>query len=181
MEIVRIILLAVAGINLYHDYKIDKGRHIKAKTINAIAIGLVIAMNAGLFQYLSWMLRKPDVVKGIWGTPIGFIPGEAHLLINVLNVFVGIALLLFVVGMTKRKESARKWTLRLLPVFAGIQIVSFYRGWIGDGDDSVSNQILAAGAGTFFIGGICILIIGIYKSGFMNDFFNRKDLSQVEN
>ena len=180
MEIVKIILLAIVGIYLYHDFKADKGQHIKAKTINAITIGLIIALNAELIQYLSWMIRKPSVVRGVWGTPIGFVPGEAHLIINVLNVLVGIALMLFATGMTRRKESARIWTLRLLPIFTVIQIVSFYRGWIGDGNDSVTNQILALGTGTLFIGGVCILIIRIYKSEFMNDFFNRKNLSQIE-
>jgi len=46
MEIIKIILLAIVGIYLYHDFKTDKGRHIKAKAINAITIELIIVLNA---------------------------------------------------------------------------------------------------------------------------------------
>lgn len=177
----KFILLTIAGIYLYHDYVSDKGQHIKAKIINGFVIGLIAFMYADSFRYLGWMIRKPSDVKEIWQTSVGFIPGQLHLIINILSVLIGMALIYFASKMTRRDEVGRTWTLRILPIIAVSEIISFYRGWISDGYDSITNQILAIGTGTILIGVITLLIIRIYRSDFMNDFFNRKNLHPIEN
>jgi hypothetical protein len=177
----KIILLSIAGIYLYHDYKRDKGLHIKAKIINGLVIGLVTFLYADYFRYVIWMIRKPDKVKEMWNTPVGIIPGELHLFINILSVFAGISLIIFASQLTKRSLNGRVWTLRLMPILTAVEIFSFYRGWISDGNDSMADQILALVTGTILVGGICILIIRTYKTEFMNDFFSRKNLNSIEN
>lgn len=177
----KIILLAIAGIYLYHDYIIDKGQHIKAKIINGIVIGLITIMYADSFRYIGWMIREPNKVKEIWYTQVGVIPKSGHLIINFLSVIIGVALIFFASKMTRRNEFGRIWTLRLLPLIAAIEIFSFYRGWISDGSDSTTNQILALLIGTILIGGLCFLILQIYRSQFMYDFFSRKNLIPIEN
>lgn len=176
----KVILLSIAGIYLYHDYASDKGQHRKAKIINGIIIGSLIFMYADSFRYIGWMIRKPHVVLETWNTPIGFFTGEVHLIVNLISVIGGTTLMFFASKMTRRNKIGRKWVLNLLPVLSAIEIFSFYRGWISDGNDSMTNQISALGVGALIIGGICLLILKIYQSGFMIDFFNRKSLSTIE-
>jgi hypothetical protein len=177
----KIILLAIAGIYLYHDYIIDKGQHIKAKIINGIFIGLITIMYADSFRYIGWMIREPNKIKEIWYSQVGIIPESAHLIINFSSVIIGITLIFFASKMTRRDEFGRISTLRLLPLIAAIEVFSFYRGWISDGNDSTTNQIFALLIGTILIGGLCFLIFRIYRSQFMNDFFSRKNLIPIEN
>ncbi|HEY8402671.1 MAG TPA: hypothetical protein VIK89_15485, partial [Cytophagaceae bacterium] len=132
------------------------------------------------FQYFGWMLRKPNQVFEIWNTPVGIIPGEVYLIINILCVLSGIALVIFASKMTKRSKACRTWTLRVLPVITLTEIVSFYKGWMSEGDDSLIQHVLAFVIGTISLGGICTLIILAYTSEYMNNFFSRKNLDTVE-
>lgn len=176
----KIFALTILGIYLYQDYQTDRTQHIKAKIIHAIILIAFTLMYSESFRYIGWMIRKFDKAREIWAVPIGFIPGELHFMINIIQAIAGTLLIYFLFSTIKRKESGRRWMMRLIPVIAFTETIAFYRGWISEGNDSFIHQFLAITIGCGIFGSLSYAIIKIYMSKYMDDFFNRRNLNQEE-
>ncbi|MBO9700372.1 MAG: hypothetical protein J7604_09205 [Sporocytophaga sp.] len=176
----KLFALTLLGILSYHDYQTDKNQHIKAKITNSIILVVFTLMYSESFRYILWMTRNFDKARARWAVPIGFISGELHFMINLIQSITATLLMYFLFTTIKRKESGRIWAMRLIPVLAFTETIAFYRGWISEGNDSFTDRFLAITIGCGIFGSLSIAIINIYKSIYMDDFFNRRNLKQEE-
>ena len=166
-----IVLLLILGFGLMRDYNRDKGLHAKAKVTHAIILALIIINYGGTFQILGSIIRNFDKVQESFSVPVGFVPGQIHFTFYLVHTALALVILYFAAQMINRNKKAKGRLLALLPLLAFVEIFSFYRGWIIDGDDLGFNHAVIILIGIIVMGGSIAVIYKIYKSRFMVDFF----------
>ncbi len=171
MKLFNIFVFVILAIGLTRDYNRDKGQNSKAKIFHAIILAIICASYAGSFGILGSVIRNFDEIQQKYSVPIGIVPGQVHFLFYMAHLALSLVILILAIQMISRKEKALKLFLRLLPFLALLEIFSFYRGWIVDGDDMGVKHGIIILIGFLIIGGITTAIIWIYKTNFMKTFF----------
>jgi hypothetical protein len=127
-------------IGLIQDYQRDKGKNMKAKVFHAICLTFLIASYAGSFKILGMLVRNFDEARERFSTNVGPIPGQIHWVIYLLHSVVVMTIIVLAYQMIRRNDKSRKLLVKLLPLAGLLEVFSFYRGWVIDGDDLGVNH-----------------------------------------
>ena len=165
---------------LFRDFKRDKGENNKAKLLHSILLTLLIWGYAGSFVKMGWLINNFDRVKGLFGTEIGILSGNVHLVIFYLDLILSIIVLVYSYQMINRKENARKKLLLFLPFLAIVSVFQFYISWLNSGIDTIFNDYIILSIGVFIIGTVTFIYLKTYGSDFMKAFFNFKPETKEE-
>ncbi len=163
--------LAILVVGLVNDYKRDEGRNVRAKVFHAICLATLIVSYTGSFRILASWIRNFERAKGIFSVDVGLVPGQLHFIFYLLHSVLAMVVIVVAYGMIKRNDRSRKLLIRLLPFLAFLEVFSFYRGWLSDGDDLGVNHAMIVLTGFLVIGGLASIIIAIYSSRMMRIFF----------
>jgi hypothetical protein len=167
-----IIALIFLVVGLIKDFQKDKGQHVKAKVFHAICLTVIIFSYAGSFQILGMLIRDFEGAHQRFSTPVGFVPGQLHWIIYLIHSALVMTIIILAYQMIRRSEKSRKLLVTLLPAAGLLELFSFYRGWISDGDYlGVSNGLINL-VGLLIVGGATLAIYMVYDSKFMKAFFS---------
>ena len=170
--------LAILTFGLINDYKADKGQNTKAKILHAICLTILITSYSGSFRILGMLTRNFDKVKERFSVDVGIVPGQIHFIFYLLHSALAMTVIVVAYQMIRRNEKSRRLLTILLPILALLEVFSFYRGWVIDGEDLGVNHALIFLVGFLLIGGLTSIIIAIYKSKSMATFF--RTIEQIQ-
>lgn len=166
-----IFALVFLVIGLIKDYQRDKGKNVKAKIFHAICLTLLIMSYAGSFQILGMLIRDFEGAQQRFSSNVGPVPGQLHWIIYLVHSALVMTVIILAYQMIRRSEKSRKLLVKLLPLAGLLEVFSFYRGWILDGDDLGVGHGAIILIGFVIVGGITTLIFWVYTSEFMKTFF----------
>ncbi|MBX2900058.1 MAG: hypothetical protein KF775_10420 [Cyclobacteriaceae bacterium] len=178
MNYFTLFALVILTLILAQDYKRDAGKNKKAKIFHAICLAILVANYAGSFRILSVLIRNFDKARERFSVDVGLVPGQLHFIFYLVHSVLAMAVILLVYQMTRRNDKSRKLMVTILPFLAILEIFSFYRGWIFNGDGFETSAILILSIGFILIGGLTSGIIAVYKSRFMTSFFKINEQRQ---
>jgi hypothetical protein len=158
------------GIYLAHDYRKDKGAFTKAKVLHTLVLTYLVWYYSTAFAYLGSLFRRADVLIGQYRVPVGYLSAEANLTVWALQLVISCLIIHFAWGMTNRKDKARRRLLAILPFQALVETFGFYRGFVSGGDAGLHHGLILL-LGLLFAGLLNGLLLSIYRSRLMLDFF----------
>lgn len=163
--------LTILATGLVQDYKRDKGRNLRAKVLHAVCLGVLIASYAGSFRVLGLLARNFSKVKERFSVDVGVVPGQLHFILYLLHSALAMAVVVVAYRLIRRNEKSRRLLINLLPFLALLEVFSFYRGYLIDGDDLGVDHLLVVFTGILIIGGLTTIFIAVYRSKMMRMFF----------
>jgi hypothetical protein len=171
--------LVILIFGLIQDYKRDKGQNTRAKVFHVVCLTILIASYAGSFRVLGMLTRNFDKAQERFSVDVGLVPGQIHFIFYLLHSVLAMTVIIIAYQMIRRNDKSRKLLITLLPFLALLEIFSFYRGWIIDGDDLGVNHGIILLIGFLLIGGLTSVIVAVYKSKFMTTFFTMTEQNQL--
>lgn len=174
-----IFALAFLVIGLAQDYQKDKKQNIKAKIFHAICLTILIASYAGSFKILGMLIRDFDGARERFSTSVGPISGQIHWAIYLVHSALVMTIIILAYQMIRRLDKSRRLLLKLLPLAGLLEVFSFYRGWIIDGDEGVNHGVIIV-IGLVIVGGFTVFIFWVYNSVFMKNFFAYGEIEKMD-
>ncbi len=177
--IYKIIITCLIGIWLSNDFKKDKGKHTKAKTLHAIIILLLFFMYSSVYKYLYWMIFYTNIEKEKYSMDVGIIPGQLHFVIHLCYIIF----ILFTLGLAfkliKRQEKACQKFMYALSLLGITEFFNFYRGMIKDEVEFQFNYYFLLYIGFALFSLIVVGVILIYNSKYMKSFFSQTEQQKL--
>jgi hypothetical protein len=167
-------------IGLVKDYQRDKGKNIKAKVFHAICLTLLVASYAGSFKILGMLIRDFDGAKERFSIAVGPISEEMTWYIYLVHSAIAMTIIILAYQMIRRVDKPRKMMTKILPLLGVVELFSFYRAWVIDGNELGVNHGVIILIGVLVVGGLTTFITLVYNSGFMKDFFAFVQLEKME-
>ncbi len=161
---------------LLKDYNSDKGKFNTNKAIHGIILVLLIFKFLVGFRQLGWVLRHSERFYELFHKQIGLLSPAVTLTHSIVIILAYSTGGILVVRMASRKDKARRQFLTLLPVFVFTESMDFYKGFVGE-EGYVGNHYVPLAIGFVFAGVLCSIIHLIYRSVFMQKFFQQKEVN----
>lgn len=106
---------------------------------------LLVTMYSSSFQMLVWASTHYNEIPKYFYVPIGPIPAWLNLFVWAADLIFGVMVVLIAFKLAGRKESGRKWLLRILPVLfclaIGDVVIGHYRSLAGVLEVSVTEDV----------------------------------------
>lgn len=171
MSGIQVIALVILAVSIITDYGTDKGKHTKAKIFHAICMLLLVYSCADAPAILGRILAHFGNFQQKLDVPVGFISGHAHMFLYIAHTLICTIVLILAARMFNRRDSARKQLIYVLPLLVLSEGINFYMGWVGAGDDQELSDMLIFWIGFAVMGSIGGVIMWIYSTRFMKEFF----------
>jgi len=158
---------------LLKDYSLTKGKFIKAKIFNAIAIAFIIYYFRTSWVWLNWFILKADRMELAFTKDYGIISSSFMKIDYIIHNSLGAVATIAAIGLLSRNALSRKILLNLIPFLILTSTFQFYMGMLVkriDGLNDYYTLLISFIASTILLGWIYIL----YKRKFMIEFFDEK-------
>lgn len=169
------------------DFKKDLGENIKAKIYHSIFVLLLVFIFTSAIFSISWLIRG-DGMRYRSEVEHGMIPESLNLVLYYLSEINKILIFLLAFGLAMRKKWAKKW-LSLLLVYWLLDTWLVFLRTSELTDDILSSIWREPLNSTLLVWLIGIMILQvsfvltfilIYRSKFMNTFFNYQRIHERE-
>lgn len=166
-----IILVAVVLHLLFHLYQ-RKGGHVLTKIVHFICVFLYVLVYGGIIGETIEMLMFPE--RFYADQPVGMLPEKFFRYLIVPQHVLATIMLILVFRMIMWKDRARKVFVWLLPLLATMEVLFFYKGYVGgvEMNGGEVNHSLAWGLAIGFMGLSAGIYMLIYSSRGMKILYN---------
>lgn len=140
-------LIIWTAVFAYVVYKTNKDHgKLKGKTykVHVVLAWFLLIFHFTGFKMLGWAVGHPKSIFEYFYIPVGPLPAWFNLSTWAGNLICSIAAIIMAFSLAKRKESARVWLLRLIPIFYLFGVTEAIKGFYKSGSSESIPPLFVA-------------------------------------